>query len=508
MQQLSSDALTFLKSVISYYVALNVPKLGKDYIDSLLLKKFRTNDLARLKPNELVDLLNFLLTRSKELFGETVAVADLEKSVRGVVNVTGVNQAYVEFLSILPVGIMENEKITTLARADLEEMVRERTAELEDAKEDLQKKIAERTWQLETERNKLKLVLGNTDDGIFALDKDDKIITFNKIMEEMTGFLESEVINKDVDDFVKIFDKENKPILCRTYCSTFRSIGHGAPGYKAENLILSGNNRQYNIRIVSSAVEETKADVSCIVTIHDITKQKELETMKFDFVSIAAHELRTPLTAIRGYLSILIDELQESEKLTTEQKSYLQKTYLSSNQLYALVENLLSVSRIERGNVRLTYETVEWAALVKETVDNFTDFAKSHNISLTFVPINSSTRVDIDKVMMGEVLSNLLDNAIKYTFSGGSIVVFLEVSDKFVTTHVKDSGQGIPRESLPHLFTKFYRVEGVQEGAHGTGLGLYISKEIVNMHGGEIWVDSIQGKGSTFNFSIPKTHGR
>jgi signal transduction histidine kinase len=111
----------------------------------------------------------------------------------------------------------------------------------------------------------------------------------------------------------------------------------------------------------------------------------------------------------------------------------------------------------------------------------------------------------VDAIMIGEVISNLLDNAVRYTHSGGSVLVFLEVTDKFVITHIKDDGQGIPQESVQHLFNKFYRVSGVlEQGSKGTGLGLYISKEIVKLHGGDIWVESELGKGSVFSFSVPR----
>lgn len=508
MQNLSNEAFSFLKSVVNYYLATCIPKLGKEFIDNLLVEKFRTIDIEKLKEEELIGLLLSLFERSKVLFGEKVSVSDLEKSVRGVASVTGITQAYVEFLHVLPIGVMENEKITSLGRADLEDMVRERTQQLEESRDILEKKVSERTLELESEKNKLRLVLANTVDGILALDRNKKIVSFNKSMEKITGLLETEAIGKDVDDLIKIFDLDNKAVMCSTYCSAFRYSASEIGVYKADNLVLVGkNNKQFNISLVSNNIEDLKSNIKCIVTFHDITKEKELDTMKFDFVSIAAHELRTPLTAIRGYLSLLMGEVEGKVILNTEQKSFLDKAYMSSNQLYALVENLLSVSRIERGNVKLTLEVVEWSSFVSEIVENFKDFSKNNNISISFVRPTFTSKIKADKVMVSEVVSNLIDNAIKYTNPGGSIMVFLEDSDKFVVTHIKDTGAGIGRESIPHLFTKFYRVGGVQEGSHGTGLGLYISKEIVNMHGGEIWVESELGVGSVFSFSLPKSNG-
>ena len=148
---------------------------------------------------------------------------------------------------------------------------------------------------------------------------------------------------------------------------------------------------------------------------------------------------------------------------------------------------------------------VDWDELVNETIVNFKDQAIQKEVKLSYKKLSSKLpKIYIDRFRMSEVISNLVGNAVNYTDPGGLVEVSVETKDKELITHVKDTGQGIPEEALPKLFTKFFRVSGVlEQGSKGTGLGLYISKAIVEMHKGRIWVKSTLGKGSTFNFAVP-----
>ncbi len=491
--------------VLTDFIATNGLKLGKSSLNSVLTR-YNTEDFTSLNDSQKQEFLGLLYEKYKDLFGFDTASQDLEKSVKSVVSRFGVSKGYLELLEILPSGVLESEKVSTLGRDELENVVRDKTKLLEQTRSELEKRINERTSELDAERNRFRMVLYNVVDGVFALDKQKRVIAFNKSIEDMTGFLEAQVLGNSVDDFVKFFDREGSQLTSDIYSPTIKLIEDKSV-YKAENVILKGrNNKEFHVNLVSSVINEgSGTNVGCIVTVHDITSQRELETMKLDFVSIAAHELRTPLTAIRGYLSLLISENEAANILNEDQRAYLERAYLSSNQLFSLVENLLNVARIERGSVVVDKSEVEWAPLVSQIVQSFNSLAAERKVKLTFMPIDTSTKVMVDAIMIGEVISNLLDNAIRYTHSGGSVLVFLEATDKFIITHIKDDGQGIPQESVQHLFNKFYRVSGVlEQGSKGTGLGLYISKEIVKLHGGDIWVESELGKGSVFSFSVPR----
>lgn len=255
---------------------------------------------------------------------------------------------------------------------------------------------------------------------------------------------------------------------------------------------------------VRSASNEVNLEKMLIASERDkLAVEKQLEEMKLDIVSMAAHELQTPLTSIRGYLSVFMEE--NKEKFDSNQKMFLHRINIAVQQLMGLTDNLLNVSRIERGVFVVFMQTVDWVANVAEVVDEFLERAEDKKITLTFVkPKDRTFFVKADKLRINEVLLNLLSNAISYTGKNGKVSVSIEQKGQEVITHIKDTGVGMPKNAIPHLFTKFFRGRSkTAKGTKGTGLGLYISKAIVERHGGRIWAESEVGKGSTFSFSLP-----
>lgn len=225
------------------------------------------------------------------------------------------------------------------------------------------------------------------------------------------------------------------------------------------------------------------------------------ENLKADYISVVAHELKTPLTALRGYLSVFIDE--NSKNFTQEQNMFLNRMNIASQQLGSLIDNLLNASRIDRGVLAIDPQPSEWFPIAKLAVEEFENRAKEKQIQLELIePKEVLPVVLVDKLRITEVLLNLISNAIAYNTPTGKVTVWTEIMQDCVVTHVQDTGPGIPKESLPNLFTKFFRAENVKRST-GTGLGLYISKTIVDMHKGRIWAESEVGKGSIFSFSVP-----
>ncbi len=357
--------------------------------------------------------------------------------------------------------------------------------------------------KLTAERNKMSITLSGIADGVFAVDRGGKIILFNPAMEKMLGIRQDLVIGKDADEVIFMRHEENrisiKDLLPKEKIYKDQTIA----SKKSVRITKRDGSFVYVDLTSSSIASDEEIGLGAIITVHDISKEHELEEMKLDFVSMAAHELRTPLTSIRGYLSVLQEELRE--KIGKEQMDSLQKAFISSSQLATLIENLLSVSRIERGRMKLERVSVDWAEFLSGVVGDYVDQARQKGIELRFKkPHQRLPKLSVDRFRMSEVLSNLIGNAINYTNPGGEVEVAAEVKDDEVTTRVIDTGQGIPEELLPRLFTKFFRVSGVlEQGSKGTGLGLYISKAIVDMHSGRIWAKSTLGKGSTFSFSLP-----
>jgi signal transduction histidine kinase len=224
--------------------------------------------------------------------------------------------------------------------------------------------------------------------------------------------------------------------------------------------------------------------------------------MKIDFVALAAHELRTPLTEIKGYLDILHTE---AKSLNKTQKEFLVQAMASAGQLGDLMHNLLNVSRIEHGELSYQPELIDYHSFIADIETSLQDRAQQQDRQITFDIPAQAIPIMADPSSIREVIDNLVSNAINHTRSrSGQITVSVKVGKTSVETSVSDNGVGIPAGAIGHLFTKFFRVDELKSTTRGTGLGLYICKSIITAHGGTIGVDSTEGKGTTFTFSLPR----
>jgi two-component system phosphate regulon sensor histidine kinase PhoR len=224
--------------------------------------------------------------------------------------------------------------------------------------------------------------------------------------------------------------------------------------------------------------------------------------MKNDFVSNVSHELRTPLASIKAYVEMLIDGEAEDEKTTREFYEVIQS---ESNRLSRLIDNILSISRIESGLVQINKQPQSLTVILKEAIEVITPQARTKRIRLVekLTPVFYQTMADKD--MLYQAVLNLLSNAVKYTPEEGTITVetLVDEAGRKVTTRITDSGVGIPPKDLPHVFDKFFRSEANKHMAKGTGLGLALVKHIVeNVHKGRLFVESEVGKGSCFGFEL------
>lgn len=366
---------------------------------------------------------------------------------------------------------------------------------------------------LSAERNKLSVVLAGIIDGVIALDQDKSIVVFNQAAARITGWTSSEVLDQPIDQFFTLMKNEEDEISLSKLCPEKVSDEKDRVVFRSSDVLLKTKTGKLKpVSITSATIKESDfADVSYIFTFVDLSSERELERMKLDFVAMAAHELRTPLTSIMGYLSILREET--SDQLTEEYLGFIDRAVDSGKRLSALMENLLSITRIEKGTMTTQPKPIRWAELIRNKIAEFQGRAEQRGLDLLIkkpAQLDHLPLVKADPLRISEVLNNLLDNAIIYT-QQGQVTVFCEYQPKKnrVVTHIEDTGPGIPEESIPHLFEKFYRIAGpLEEGSKGTGLGLYISKEIVEMHGGEIWVESEEDRGTTFSFSLPAANNR
>jgi two-component system phosphate regulon sensor histidine kinase PhoR len=239
-----------------------------------------------------------------------------------------------------------------------------------------------------------------------------------------------------------------------------------------------------------------------IAVFHDITRLKELEKIRQDFVANVSHELRTPLTTIKGYAETLLDgALKEDVAL-----QFVSVIKRHTDRLTKIVEDLLTLSTIESKEFHLKKERLSISELIRDAVDFVKEAADKKKISISEKETTSSLMVEADRNYLEQVLVNLLDNAIKYGREGGEIEISTAEKDqKEIEISVRDNGMGIPREDLPRVFERFYRVDkGRSQALGGTGLGLSIVKHIVQAHAGRVWAESQLGEGSTFYFTLPR----
>ncbi len=358
---------------------------------------------------------------------------------------------------------------------------------------------------IDAQTKELALSLSSISDPVIAVDLQFRIILFNKAASDFTGIPARDALNHPVYQLLKFYDK-NKEVPLTGYAPLRPGGYDGEIFKKAEIKIISIQGKETYADVTVTQIKEGPViNLGAIFTFHDTTKEKQLEAMKMDFVSMAAHELRTPLTTIKGYISVFVQE--NAGKLSEDQMMFIRRINTASQQLSSLVENLLSVSRVERGAMTLTPRLLDWTYNLTQIVEQFEQRAKEKRIDLTFIkPETTLPQVKADTVRINEVLNNLISNALNYTEPGGKVTVWTEQKNDFLITHIKDTGRGISKEALPHLFSKFFRETGIvdPQASRGNGLGLYISKAIVELHHGKIWVESEGvGKGSTFSFELP-----
>jgi signal transduction histidine kinase len=238
-----------------------------------------------------------------------------------------------------------------------------------------------------------------------------------------------------------------------------------------------------------------------LLILFDHTEVYKQDDQAMSFVALSVHELRTPLTLLRGYIEVFDEEL--GPDLNGEMKSFMQKMDASAQQLAAFVDNILNVAKIEDNQLTLQLHQEDWSSLVENVVQDLSLRAGVRGISIKTDIAKDLPPVGVDRYSIYEVLANLLDNAIKYSKEVNEIYVSAALNkDGLVETSVKDFGLGIDGSILPHIFDKFYRNHRNRAQIGGTGLGLYLSRSIIEAHGGQIWVNSKTDAGSTFTFTV------
>ena len=350
-------------------------------------------------------------------------------------------------------------------------------------------------------RERWEAVFRFTEDGIVIFDRHGTIVGFNPAASDITQYHGSEALGKSFEQIIKTVAAESGTLEASK--PLYRVIGEGVTIAKSEELIESRTgNRLWTEISYSPMFDDAGRVTSGIAIIRNIQKDREIEEIKSDFISIVSHELRTPLTAIKGFLSMILK--QDFGALSEKQNHYLSRVYQSNQRMIDLVEDLLESSYIESGKISLTINPVSMENIISEVVAEVAGKGAAKQI---MVKVNRQHRLPLvlaDETRLHQIILNLVDNAIKYSNPETEVRIDFKVQDDELITIVTDQGVGISGSQIERLFTKFGRIYNpmsVQAG--GTGLGLYIVKNLVESHGGRIWVTSREGKGSKFHFSLP-----
>lgn len=355
-------------------------------------------------------------------------------------------------------------------------------------------RIEETTNSTEFERRRLDSVLEHMTDGVIATDRRGSINIINTAALQMTGMEDSNVaLGQSILEVLQIADRYNLRELLDNQ----------------DELLLDFSNekRQLIIRAYFSLIQRASGFISgLVIVLHDVTEQQRIEEERHQFVSNVSHELRTPLTSVKSYVDALQEGAIEDPEVA---KSFLAVAQDETTRMIHMINDLLELSRMDSGTMKLETEYVNVGELFNYILNRFDMIIANDDKPEKYYTIkreitNSQIWVELDTSKFTQVVDNIMNNAIKYSPDGGVITARMIDRKTEVVLSITDQGLGIPKKDLGHIFDRFFRVDKARSRAQGgTGLGLAISKEIIERFGGKIWVDSSEGKGSTFSISLP-----
>jgi signal transduction histidine kinase len=379
--------------------------------------------------------------------------------------------------------------------AKLELHVEERTTELSKANELLKKENAKRQQAEKTlqaiETNLRKIILTSSD-GIVIVDRDGIVQFVNPAAESLFGRKAKEILGE-------LF---GLPLMKGDLIEVDIVHGGGGVGIAEMQVVETERNGQSACLTLLRDITERKKAEEKIRKANE--KLKEYNQLKDEFVSTASHELRTPLSITMGAIRLVLDEIPG--QIVEEQRDVLAMAMESVKRLSRIVNSLLTISKIESGTLDLQKTVVNICELIKDTVSNYEPLAQDNGLRLDCKVPEQSVDICLDPDKFKEVLINLISNSIKFTPEGGWIKVICTEQDKEILVSIQDSGVGIAKEDIPKLFDKFTQFgRKAGPGEKGTGLGLAIAKKLVEIHGGNIKVESEVGQGTIFTISLPLT---
>jgi PAS domain S-box-containing protein len=373
----------------------------------------------------------------------------------------------------------------------------------------LEAKVAQKTAQLadrvkesETARARDEAILAGMGEGLLALDESGMVALVNQRAAEIFGVPRDTLFGKplekcitglrDEGDKTELTSEKRPEVIAKTTMQPITEVYMYHPKEGAK-MAISVN---------ATPILNEKLVVGIVLVVRDVTREKEVDRMKTEFISLASHQLRTPLSAIRWFSEMLVSG--DAGELNAEQQEFAQNVYDSTDRMIALVGSLLNISRIESGRIMIDPKPTDVKELVSGIVNDLHAKIEERQQNLVISVHEGLPQINLDPRLISQVYMNLLTNAIKYTPKGGEVSVFVSRKGEDLVSQITDNGYGIPKAQQGKLFQKFFRAENVTKiETDGTGLGLYLVKAIIESSGGKIWFESDEGKGTTFWFSLP-----
>ena len=379
------------------------------------------------------------------------------------------------------------------AKDELEMRVAERTAQLISVNKQLQLELEERKQveeALEQLSSQNELILNSVGEGLCCLDLQGTITFVNPAAAKLLRYRAEELIGQSI--YV---------ILPHTRADGLYLLE--SPVHQGINEVFWRRDvTSFPVEYVSTPIREKGKTVGAVIAFKDITERQIVERMKDEFISVVSHELRTPLTSIHGALGMLASGLLNTEPETG--KRLLEIAVDSTERLVRLINDILDIERIESGKIQMVKKASNAADLMTNSINAMQAMAKKAGVSLSVSTLSAQLWVEPDRII--QTLTNLLSNAIKFSSQGASVWLTAESQGDQILFQVKDQGRGIPADKLETIFERFQQVDvSDSRNNEGTGLGLAICRSIVQQHGGQIWVESTLGEGSTFYFTLPRS---
>jgi signal transduction histidine kinase len=341
-------------------------------------------------------------------------------------------------------------------------------------------------------------------EGLIAVDSDNRVSLINRTACDLLELPdEASAVGKPGPSLFALYgsnDASGKPLALEDR-PTYKALHTGNP-VKDEYELHRKDGAKHVLTISANPVKLNGQVIGAVTVLRDITKEKEVDRMKTEFISLASHQLRTPLSAIKWFSEMLVSG--DAGELKEDQMEFAKNIADSTERMIDLVNALLNISRIESGRIVVDPKPTDVKELVNGIVSDLKAKIEEKQHSLVISVHEDLPKINLDPRLIGQVYMNLLTNAIKYTPKGGEISVFVSRKDDQIISQITDNGYGIPEEQQGRLFQKFFRAaNAVKVETDGTGLGLYLIKAIIESSGGKIWFKSAEGKGSTFWFSMP-----